>query len=80
MANVACRELDNTNIRFNEVHLAFRVDYDDVAKDRKGSMPSSVFAAHYEELLKREDIRGCRVTLRQAEDIKDLKFGKKLSF
>lgn len=78
-ANVACHELAETNVRFNEVYLCFRVDYDAVAAQKgPGSLPSSAFAAHYEELLRREDIRGCRVSLRQHSHVKDLPSEKKI--
>lgn len=79
LANVACRELANTNIRFNEVFLSFRVDYDSVAREKNdGSVGSSEFARHYEELLARPEITGSRVSLRKPGDVKDLQFKKKL--
>ncbi|KAH8602385.1 hypothetical protein B0O99DRAFT_680511 [Bisporella sp. PMI_857] len=52
MADAACRELENTNIQFNEVYLGFRVDHDAIAEKAEGrSMGSSTFAAHYERIL-----------------------------
>ena len=77
MANVACRENVKTNIRFNEVYLAMRVEHDASAKE-SGAIPSSDFGRHYEELLKRTDIDACRVSIMKREDIDDLKFAKKL--
>jgi hypothetical protein len=77
LANVACRENTETNIRFNEVYLAFRVDYDSVAKE-KGVTSSSEFGKHYEELLSRPEIRATRVSLMKPGDVQELKFAKKL--
>ncbi|CVL04741.1 uncharacterized protein FMAN_12839 [Fusarium mangiferae] len=79
LANVGCRELADTNVRFNEVHLSFRVDYDAVAKQKQGgSVPSSQLAAHYVNLLARRDISGSRINLGKPEDIEKLPFTKKL--
>ena len=78
MATVACRELRDSNIRFNDVFLGFRVDYDAVAKGKKHSMASSDFAAHYKKLLERTDITGSRIHLRASEDVRNLPFTKKL--
>ncbi|KAH9225131.1 hypothetical protein K456DRAFT_1852879 [Colletotrichum gloeosporioides 23] len=78
MANVACRELADTQIRFNEVYLSFRVDYDSIAKEKSNSMASSVFAAHYERLLANEGIKGCRISLLHADDVTELKYKRKL--
>jgi hypothetical protein len=81
MANVACRELSGkSNIRFNEVYLNLRVDYDAVAKQKGGAaVGSSEFGRHYEELLRSGDIDGCRVTIESREDITNLKYQKKLA-
>jgi hypothetical protein len=71
--------LANKNIRFNEVHLAFRVDYDKVAQQKKGtSVGSSQLAAHYVNLLARQDIRGSRISLNRLDDVDKLPFTKKL--
>ncbi|KAF2670948.1 short-chain dehydrogenase/reductase-like protein SDR [Microthyrium microscopicum] len=78
LANVACRENAKTNIRFNEVYLACRVDYDSVAEG-KGVISSSKFADNYEQILSRPDIKGCRVSVLKPEDIEELKFEKKLA-
>ncbi|KAL0934919.1 uncharacterized protein CTRU02_209510 [Colletotrichum truncatum] len=80
LANVGCRELAETNIRFNEVHLSFRVDYDSVAKQKgDGSVGSGKMAKHYENLLVRPDIKGARINLARPEDVNTLPFTKKLS-
>jgi hypothetical protein len=77
MANAASRENEKTNIRFNEIYLAFRVEVDEVAAQNK-TMGSSVFGQVYEELLARSDIRGCRVSVHGPADLKDLKFKSKI--
>ncbi|KAH6867504.1 hypothetical protein B0T10DRAFT_572251 [Thelonectria olida] len=79
LATVACRELADTNVRFNEVWLAFRVEHDKVAKEKGGtSIGSSVLAPHYEQILARPEISASRVRLLRPEDIANLKFQKKL--
>ncbi|RFU34711.1 hypothetical protein B7463_g1639, partial [Scytalidium lignicola] len=77
MANVACRDNADTNIRFNEVYLGARVEVDSVAK-QTGSMKASDFSSVYEEILSRPEIKGCRISVYTHEDLKDLKFRKKL--
>jgi len=77
MANVACRDNAHTNIRFNEVYLATRVEVDSVAAV-SGAMKSSDFASVYEEILSRPEIKGCRITVAGKEDLKDLKYRRKL--
>ena len=78
MANVACRENAETNVRFNEVYLATRVEVDAVAK-QSGSMKASDFSSVYEEILSRPEIKGCRISVYTHRDVKDLNFGKKLN-
>jgi hypothetical protein len=78
LANVGCRELADTNIRFNEVHLNFRVDYDQVAREKRGSVGSSKLAEHYVNLMSRPEIRGSRINLVKVEDVKTLPFARKL--
>lgn len=80
MANVACRENANTNIRFNEVYLCYRVDFDAVCEE-KGSdnrIKASDFALVYEGILANKDIRACRVSVYGPDDIRDLKYKRKL--
>jgi hypothetical protein len=77
MANVACRDNAETNVRFNEVYLAFRVEVDPVAV-KTGSMKASDFSRVYEEILSRPEIRGCRVSVYGRQDLNDLKYKKKL--
>lgn len=68
----AARENANTNVRFNEAYLALRVEFDEDAAAH-GVTSASEYAAVYEAILEREDIRGARVGVKEVEDIKDLK-------
>ncbi|KAI8665067.1 hypothetical protein LRP88_12899 [Fusarium phalaenopsidis] len=77
LANVACRELAETNIRFNEVWLAFRVEHDEDAA-KHGSIGSSTFAPHYEQILGRPEISASRVRLAKPADISNFTWSKKL--
>lgn len=80
MAGNACREIGQTNVRFNEVYLGFRVEIDEVAENSNSSHPmkASDFAAHYQKLLDRPDIRSCRVNFLKFEDVDELKFDRKI--
>jgi hypothetical protein len=81
LANVACRENADTNVRFNEVFLSYRVDYDAVC-DEKGTdnrMRASDFAKVYEGILGNPDIKGTRVTVRGPADVESLKYKPKLA-
>lgn len=77
MANVACRENAETNVRFNEVYLNRRVEYDSAAV-KTGAMTASDFSRVYEQILSRPEIRGCRVSVHGPHDLDDLKYKKKL--
>jgi hypothetical protein len=83
MANVACLENEKTNIRFNEVYLAMRIDYDSVV-DEKGSggdwhrTKASDFAKVQEGIWANEEIRACRVSVLSPADIDTLNYKKKL--
>ncbi|KAL2678711.1 hypothetical protein Neosp_009462 [[Neocosmospora] mangrovei] len=77
LANVACRELAESSIRFNEVWLAFRVEHDEMAA-KNGSVGSSAFAPHYERILSRPEISASRVRLAKPADISDFTWSKKL--
>lgn len=80
MATAACRDNESTNVRFNEVYLALRVEVDSMA-EQTGMNKASDFAVNYEEILKREDVRSMRVSVFAKEDIKDLKVkGKKVDW
>ncbi|PNP52417.1 hypothetical protein THARTR1_07021 [Trichoderma harzianum] len=80
LASVACLENLKTNVRFNEVYLGYRVDYDSVVEEEGGDnrMKSSEFAHVYETILANRDIRGCRITVSGPEDVDQLKYKKKL--
>jgi hypothetical protein len=69
--------LDHTNIRFNEVWLAFRVEHDEIAA-KNGSIGSSVLAPHYEQILTRPEISASRVRLAKPADIANFTYSKKL--
>jgi hypothetical protein len=76
MATAASRENEHTNVRFNEVYLATRVETDESAI-KNGVMKASDFSSVYEEILARPEIRGARVSVYGHEDLKNLKFKSK---
>lgn len=78
LANVACRDHEKTNVRFNEVYLGFRVEVDSSA-EKTGAMKASDFAQVYTELFSRPDIRSSRVTVATRDDLVDLKHKKKIT-
>lgn len=71
-ATAAARENADTNVRFNEVYLALRVEFDEDAAVH-GVNSASEFAAVYEAVLEREDIKSSRVVVANAQDINDFK-------
>ncbi|GFF36516.1 hypothetical protein IFM58399_04582 [Aspergillus lentulus] len=77
MANVACVDNAETNVRFNEIYLGLFVMVD-AAADQFGAMKASEFAIAYEKILARPDIKGCRLMVCQPEDLTELRFRKKL--
>jgi hypothetical protein len=79
MAVAACRELDGSNIRFNEVFLNARVEIDKNA-EKSGVMKASDFAKNYQAILSRPDIKGCRVRVDGNNDLTELKYASKLGF
>ena len=73
----AARENEETNVRFNEIYLCYRVENDADAVAH-GVTKSSDFASVYEMLLKAVDVRGARVIVENAEeDLRKLKWQKK---
>lgn len=76
LANAACRDNETTNIRFNEVYLAMRVEVDADA-EKSGMNKASDFAANYEQILARNDVKSCRVYVHEREDFKTLRFKPK---
>ena len=77
MANVACLDNADTNVRFNEIYLGLFV-MAGAAADQFGVMKASEFAIAYEKILARPDIKGCRVMVCKPEDLTELRFRKKL--
>ncbi|KAJ0270559.1 hypothetical protein COL940_011578 [Colletotrichum noveboracense] len=80
-AVAAARENEDTNIRFNEVYLAYRVQLEvEPGMTNFHGFPittSREFAPVFEKLLNRTDIRGSRVKAVKPQDVIDLKFEKK---
>ena len=77
MAIAASRDLEETDVRFNELFLSARVEYDSDA-EKHGLMKASDFARAYEQILARPEVKGCRVSVYGHEDLGDLKFKKKV--
>lgn len=75
MSIAAARENERTNVRFNEVFLAFRVEVDESAKEH-GVTSATEFAKVYEGILADEGIRSSRVRVDEVKDIKTLKQAK----
>ncbi|KAI8302146.1 hypothetical protein K4K61_008203 [Colletotrichum sp. SAR11_59] len=80
-AIAAARENEDTNIRFNEVYLAYRVQLEvEPGMTNFHGFPittSREFAPVFEKLLNRTDIKGSRVKAIKPQDVIDLKFEKK---
>ncbi|KAL0939885.1 uncharacterized protein CTRU02_206495 [Colletotrichum truncatum] len=80
-AIAASRENEGNAIRFNEVYLAYRVQYQlepDSERFAGFHMTTcSDFAPLYEQLLGRVDIRGTRVMVKTPEDVNNLKYEKR---
>lgn len=76
MATAASRENAETNVRFNEIYLAMRVEVDEDARQH-GVTTATEFAAVYEAIMSRSEIRSSRVRVMGPEDIKDLKYERK---
>ena len=77
LANVACLDNANTNVRFNEVYLGLFVMAGPEA-EQYGVMKASEFAASYEAILARTDIKGSRLIVCKPEDLTELRITKKL--
>ncbi|KAK4506121.1 hypothetical protein PRZ48_004086 [Zasmidium cellare] len=80
LANAAILENAQTNIRFNEVCLKYRVDYDSVSEGRTAgqSIKASEFARVYEGVLERREVDGCRVVVEGKGDVEVLRFEGKI--
>jgi hypothetical protein len=75
MVPAAIRELAGTNVRFNEVLLACRVEVDSSA-EQTGAHKASDFARVYDGILKKPEIDAARVFVFSSADFDDLKFEK----
>jgi len=73
MASVASRELARTTVRFNEVFLNLRVDF-----EGPNSVRPKEFSYNYELLLQNKNIKGSRVSVRSRSDIANLKWEAKI--
>ena len=80
-ATVACRDNEKTNVRFNEIYLAFRVQFELESGNPLDTSwtitTSSEFAPLYTQILDRTDIRSCRVNVLGPPDIRELKYRRK---
>ncbi|KAK1513474.1 uncharacterized protein CCOS01_14416 [Colletotrichum costaricense] len=81
-AIAASRENEKTNIRFNEVYLAYRVQFEVDEETRKAWAGAHLttcdeFAPLYQQLLDREDIRGSRVKAITPKDVLQLSVDKR---
>lgn len=79
-AIAAARQTEKTNVRFNEVYLAYRVQLE-VEGDYQNwngfhVTTSKSFAPLYEKLLDRTDIKGNRVSAKSPQDVITLSTGK----
>lgn len=77
MATAASLENAETNVRFNEIYLAMRVEVDEAAKQH-GVTSATEFAPLYEAILSRPEIRSSRVRVMGKGDIKDIKYEKRV--
>ena len=69
MVNAAARELQDTTVRVNEAFLNARVDYDEVAEQKGDVMKASDYGKLYEQILERQDLKGCRVSCFGPQDL-----------
>ncbi|KAL3703273.1 hypothetical protein TMatcc_010462 [Talaromyces marneffei ATCC 18224] len=77
MANVACRDNYKTNVRFNEIYLALRVEVDESAA-KNDTMKASDFAKCYAALLSDPGVRSSRVSVFGYDDLEKLKYETKV--
>ncbi|KAI5359671.1 putative NmrA-like domain, NAD(P)-binding domain superfamily [Septoria linicola] len=75
-STAAAIESKDMPVRFNEVSLAFRVEVDADAAAH-GVTRASDFALVYETVLKDTSMKGGRVSVRELDDIKDIKWARK---
>ncbi|KAH8878939.1 hypothetical protein GQ53DRAFT_756331 [Thozetella sp. PMI_491] len=79
MAAVICHE--KISVRFNELYLCYRVDYDSICEElgKENRMSASEFSGVYQTILANPDIRDCRVSVFSPKDVGELKYAKKLA-
>ncbi|WQF76839.1 Putative NAD(P)-binding domain superfamily [Colletotrichum destructivum] len=75
MAYLAIKGLADTNVCFNEIYLAQRVEVDVVAEEH-GTMKSSIFGRVYANILAKTDLKGCRVRVESESDVDNLRAQK----
>jgi hypothetical protein len=73
MAIAASHENAETNVRFNEVLLALRVEVDQSAL-QTGATKSSELAAVNEGILAKPKLRSCPISVRSRADMTNLKY------
>ncbi|KAF2159500.1 hypothetical protein M409DRAFT_29973 [Zasmidium cellare ATCC 36951] len=76
MCIAGMRENEETNVRFNEVFLGFRVEHDEDAITH-GVVKASDFATVYELILNDETARSSRIKVLTPEDMKKLNIQKR---
>ncbi|OJJ51441.1 hypothetical protein ASPZODRAFT_138535 [Penicilliopsis zonata CBS 506.65] len=76
LANVACRDSEETNVRFNEIYIALRVEVDESAQ-RTGFFKASAFDNTFQEILTRPEIQSSRISVMEKRDMTELKFQEK---
>jgi hypothetical protein len=77
MCIAGARENIETNVRFNEIYLAFRVEVDEIAVQHPGVVKASEFGKVYETLLGKPEVRSSRVWVNTPEDIRGFKYTRK---
>jgi len=76
MSVAAARENESTNVRFNEIYLAFRVEVDEDAVQH-GVTKASDFGKVYELILTDADVRSSRVMVESTDDLEKLRYHRR---
>lgn len=70
MVTAAARELNGTNVRVNEAFLNARVEYDDDAERKGGSVTkSSEYGELYANILDQQNLDGYRISCLGPKDL-----------
>ena len=70
MLTAAARELQDTNVRVNEAFLHARVEYDEDAEQKGGSViKSSDYGKLYANILEQQDLKGYRISCFGPKDL-----------